>query len=149
MRSIAIFALALVLLAAACGDDGADVLTPEGPTTLSLTKKVVMLAEDGQTEFRFALTLTNEGENAAVNVATSDFWDEGLEVTAIGSVEGQQPKAIEGRGLEFILREFAAGKSVELVYTARCRESGEWVNAAAATAANADPVEASVTVTCS
>jgi len=37
---------------------------------------------------------------------------------------------------------------VELVYTARCRESGEWTNAAAAGAANADPAETSVTVTC-
>lgn len=104
--------------------------------------------ESGQGELRFTLKLTNEGENAAVNVDTSDFWDEGLEVTAIGSVEGQQPKAIEDRGLEFILREFAAGKSVELVYTARCRESGEWVNAAATTAVNADPAEVSLTVTC-
>ena len=139
-------AAVLVLVAAACGDDGGrSAPTPEGPTTVSLTKTVV---EEGQGELRFTLKLTNEGENAAVNVATSDFWDEGLEVTAIGSVEGQQPKAIEDRGLEFILREFAAGKSVELVYTARCRESGEWVNAAAASAANADPVEASLTVTC-
>src|SRR3970040_1702052 len=82
---------------------------------------------------------------AALTLVARDFWEEGLEVTAIGSVEGQQPKAIEDRGLEFILREFAAGKSVELVYTARCRESGEWTNAAAAGAANADPVQASLT----
>src|SRR3989304_2285398 len=102
----------------------------------------------GRPRLRFPLKRTNEGENAAVNVATSDFWEEGLEVTAIGSVEDQQPKAIEDRGLEFILREFAAGKSVELVYTARCRESGEWVNAAAAGAANAGPAEAKLTVTC-
>ena len=139
-------AAALALLAAACGGDGGpDVPTPEGPTTVSLTKTVV---DTGDGEFRFTLALTNEGDNAAVNVATSDFWEQGLVVTAIGSVEGQQPEAIEDRGLEFIFREFAAGKSVELVYTARCRESGEWSNAAAAGAANADTAEASLTVTC-
>jgi hypothetical protein len=106
------------------------------------------VVDEGPGEFRFTLVLTNEGEHPAVNVTTSDFWDEGLEITAIGSVEGRQPKAIEDRGLEFILHEFAAGKSVELVYTARCRESGEWVNTAAASAANADPAEATLTVTC-
>jgi hypothetical protein len=139
-------AAALALVAAACGDDGGpSAPPPKGPATVSLTKTVV---DEGPGEFRFTLVLTNDGENAAVNLTTSDFWEEGLEVTAIGSVEGQQPKAIEDRGLEFILREFAAGKSVELVYTARCRESGEWTNAAAAGAANADPAEATLTVTC-
>jgi len=138
--------LLVSLVAAACGGDGGpDLPTPEGPTTISLTKS---MADLGGGEFRFTLTLTNDGQNAAVNVDTSDFWDGGLEVTAIGSVEGQQPRAIEDRGLEFILKEFAAGKSVELVYTARCKESGEWVNAAAATAVNADPAEDSLTVTC-
>ena len=140
-----IVAATVALIVAACGGDDGSAPTPEGPTTVSFTKTVVEMS-GGQ--FRFTLTLTNEGENAAVNVVTSDFWEEGLEVTAIGSVEGQQPKAIEDRGLEFILREFEVGKSAELVYTARCRESGEWVNAAAASAANADAVEASLTVTC-
>jgi len=138
-------AAALVVVAAACGGGGDSAPAPKGPTTISLTKTVV---DEGEGEFRFTLKLTNEGDNAAVNVTTSDFWEEGLEVTAIGSVEGQQPKAIEDRGLDLILREFAAGKSVELVYTAKCRESGEWTNAAAAGAANADPVEASLTVIC-
>ena len=140
-----IVAAALVVVAAACGGNGDSAPTPEGPTTISLTKTMVA---SGQGEFRFTLKLTNEGEHAAVNATTSDFWEEGLEVTAIGSVEGQQPKAIEDRGLDFILKEFAAGKSAELVYTAKCRESGEWVNAAATGAANADTSEASVTVTC-
>src|SRR4030067_334255 len=135
--------LLVSLLAAACCGSGDSAPAPEGPTTISLTKT---MGEAGPGGVRFPLKLTNEGGNAAVNIATSDFWEEGLEVTAIGSVEGQQPKAIEDRGLEFILGEFAAGQSVELVYTARCRESGEWVNAAAAGAANADPVEASLTV---
>jgi hypothetical protein len=142
---LTVAAAALALIAAACGGNGDSAPTPEGPTTISLTKTMV---ESGQGEFRFTLRLTNEGDNAAVNLTTSDFWDAGLEVTAIGSVEGQQPKAIEDRGFDFILREFAAGKSVELVYTARCRESGRWTNAAAAGAANADPSQASVTVTC-
>ena len=145
MRWIPLTAAAALVVAAACGGNGDSAPTPEGPTTVSLTKTKV---EPGQGELRFTLKLTNEGDNAAVNVTTSDFWEQGLEVTAIGSVEGQQPKAIEDRGLEFILREFAAGKSVELVYTARCRESGEWTNAAAAGAANADPVGVSLTVTC-
>jgi hypothetical protein len=138
-------AAALVVVAAACSGDGDSAPVPEGPTTISLTKTVV---ESGPGEFRFTLKLTNEGVNAAVNLTTSDFWDAGLEVTAIGSVEGRQPKAIEDRGLDFILKEFAAGKSAELVYVAMCRESGEWVNAAAAGATNADTSEASVTVTC-
>jgi len=138
-------AIALALVAAACGGSGDSAPTAKGPTTLSLTKTTVEMS-GGQ--FRFTLKLTNEGDNAAVNVTTSDFWDAGLEVTAIGTVEDQQPKAIEDRGLDFILREFAAGKSAELVYVAKCRESGEWVNAAAAGAANADTAEASVKVTC-
>ena len=138
-------ALALGVIAVACGGSGDSTPAPEGPTTISLTKTMV---EEGDGEFRFTLTLTNEGQNAAVNLDASDFWDGGLEVTAVGSVEGQQPQAIEDRGMEFILKEFAAGKSVELVYTAKCRESGEWVNAAAATAVNADPAEDSLTVTC-
>ena len=140
-----IVAAALTLAAAACGGNGDSVPTPEGPTTISFTKTKV---DTGQGEFRFTLKLTNDGEHAAVNLTTSDYWEQGLEVTAIGSVEGQQPKAIGDQWLEFILREFAAGKSVELVYTAKCRENGEWTNAAAAGAANAAPVEASLTVTC-
>lgn len=136
----------LAVVLAACGDDGgSDAPTPEGPTTVSLTKTVVEMSSG---QFRFTLVVKNEGENDAVNLATSDFWEEGLVVTAIGSVEGQQPRAIQDRGLEFILQEFGAGKSAELVYTARCRQSGEWLNAAAAGAANADPDETSVTVTC-
>jgi hypothetical protein len=146
VRWIPLIVAAALVLAAACGDDGdPSIPTPKGPTTVSLTKTMV---EEGAGEFRFTLTLTNEGQNAAVNLDTSDFWDGGLEVTAVGSVEGEQPQAIEDRGLEFILVEFAAGKSVELVYTAKCRESGEWVNAAAATAVNADPAGDSLTVTC-
>jgi len=137
-------AIALAVAAAACGS-GDSAPAPKGPTTLSLTKTVVEMT-GGQ--FRFTLKLTNEGDNAAVNVTTSDFWDAGLEVTAIGTVEDQQPKAIEDRGLDFILEKFAAGKSAELVYVAKCRESGEWTNAAAAGAANADTAEASVKVTC-
>jgi len=138
-------AIALAVVAAACGGSDDSAPAPKGPTTLSLTKTVVEMT-GGQ--FRFTLKLTNEGDNAAVNVTASDFWDAGLEVTAIGTVEDQQPKAIEDRGLDFILKEFAAGKSAELVYVAKCRESGEWTNAAAAGAANADTSEASVKVTC-
>jgi len=141
---LTVAALTLALVAVACGS-GDSAPAPKGPTTISLTKTVVEMT-GGQ--FRFTLKLTNEGDNAAVNVTASDFWDAGLEVTAIGTVEDQQPKAIEDRGLDFILRELAAGKSVQLVYVAKCRESGEWVNAAAAGAANADTAEASVKVTC-
>src|SRR3989304_4608420 len=119
---LTVAAAALALVAAACGDAGGpSAPTPEGPTTVSLTKTVV---DEGQGELRFTLTLTNEGENAAVNIATSDFWEEGLEVTAIGSVEDQQPKAIEDRGMEFILREFAAGEGGGVGCTARRRGGG-------------------------
>jgi uncharacterized repeat protein (TIGR01451 family) len=133
------------VLALACSDGGDSAPTPEGPTTLTLEKTMV---ETGDGEFRFTLTLTNEGDNAALNTTTSDNWQEGLEVLSVGSVEGQQPKAIGSTGLEFILKEFAAGKSVELVYTARCIESGEWANAAASGSANSEAVEAAVTVVC-
>jgi uncharacterized repeat protein (TIGR01451 family) len=144
---LALAALALLLagLAFACGDDGADVPTPEGPTTLSLEKT---MTETGDGEFRFTLTLTNEGENAAVNATTSDVWQEGLEVTAVGSVEGKQPKEIGDTGFEFILEEMAAGKSVQVVYTARCVESGEWENVAATTSANSNAPEGAVKVVC-
>ncbi len=53
------------------------------------------------------------------------MWQEGLEVTAIASVEGQQPEDIGDFGLEFIFGEFEAGRSAEVVYTARCPQSGE------------------------
>jgi len=135
----------LAVLAFACDGDGDDVPTPEGPTTLSLEKTMV---ETGEGEFRFTLTLTNEGENAAVNATTSDNWQEGLRVESIGSVEDQQPKAIGDTGFEFILKEFADGKSVAVVYTARCIQTGEWENRAATTSANSEPVEAAVTVVC-
>jgi hypothetical protein len=144
---LALAALVLLLagLAFACGDDGDEAPTPAGPTTLSLEKTMV---QTGEGEFRFTLTLTNDGENAGVNVDTSDVWQEGLEVTAVGSVEGKQPKDIGDTGFEFILSEFAAGKSVEIVYTARCIESGEWENVAATTSANSDAAEAAVKVVC-
>jgi hypothetical protein len=147
VRWIPLVGLALVLgsLAAACGDDGETPPTPEGPTTLALAKTVLETTEG---KFRFTLVLTNEGVHAAVNVAMSDVWERGLEVTAIGSVDGQQPEDIGDFGLEFTLREFEAGKTVETVYTASCRESGEWQNVAVASSANAEPVEASVTVVC-
>lgn len=142
-----ILALALTaVLAVACGDDGGEPApTPEGPTTLSLTKT---MTDIGEGEFRFTLELTNSGDNAAVEVSTSDVWEDGLEVTAIGSVDGQQPEDIGDFGLEFVFREFEAGRSVEVVYTARCRENGEWKNVAVSSAANAEPAEASVTVVC-
>ncbi len=148
VRWLYLFALALVvaaLLSAACDDDDSTPPTPEGPTTISLEKQVV---DTGEGEFRFTLILTNEGENLGVNVTTSDVWEEGLEVTAIGSVEGQQPEDIGDFGLEFILTEFEPGKTVDLVYTARCRQSGEWDNTAVASATNSEPVQDVVTVTC-
>ena len=76
-----IVAAALALAAAACGGNGGSAPTPDGPTTVSLTKTMV---EPGQGEFRFTLKLTNDGEHAAVNLTTSDYWEQGLEVTAIG-----------------------------------------------------------------
>ncbi len=69
-------------------------------------------------------------------------------MTAIGSVDGQQPEDIGDFGLEFVFRQFEAGRRVEVVYTGRCRQSGEWENVAVSSAANAEPAEASVTVVC-
>lgn len=150
MLKTTVIALALLLilvggLAVACGNDGGSAPTPEGPTTLSLAKS---MTQAGEGEFRFTLELINTGDNAAINVATSDVWEEGLEVTAIGEVEGQQPEDIGDFGLEFVFSEFAAGKRVEVVYTARCVESGEWENTAAASSANSEPAETSVRVSC-
>jgi uncharacterized repeat protein (TIGR01451 family) len=143
--ALAALVLFVSVLAFACDGDGDDAPTPEGPTTLSLEKAMV---ETGDGQFRFTLTLTNAGDNAALNVDTSDNWQEGLEAESIGSVEGQQPKAIGSTGFEFILKEFAAGKSVEVVYTARCIETGEWENTAVTTSANSDASETAVTVVC-
>ncbi len=147
VRWILLVALAMALggLVIACGDDGESAPPPEGPTTLSLDKSVL---ETSEGNFRFTLVLTNEGVHAAVNVEMSDVWQRGLEVTTMGSVDGQQPEDIGDFGLEYTLREFEAGKTVEAVYTASCRESGEWDNVAVASSANAEPVEASVTVVC-
>ncbi len=118
---------------------------PKGLPRLALTKTVV---ETGEGEFRFTLKLTNEGDHPAVNVATIDVWEQGLEVTAIGPVDGGQPRDIGDFGLEFILREFEAGSSVRAVYKARCRQSGERENVAVVSSANSEPAEASVTVVC-
>jgi len=161
VRWISVFAITLALLvglAVACGDNGEPPPTPEQPTTISLTKTVV---ETGEGEFRFTLELTNEGGNAAINVTTVDVWQEGLDVTEIGFVEGQRPEDVDPRpelrmvpvaisdfGLQFTLEEFEAGETVQLDYTARGRQSGEWDNIAAASAINSGPAEAAVTVVC-
>jgi len=63
-------------------------------------------------------------------------------------VEDQQPEDIGDIGLEFIFPEFEAGKSVQVVYTARCRRSGDWENAAVVSAANAESAAATVSVVC-
>jgi uncharacterized repeat protein (TIGR01451 family) len=156
VRTTAVFALIGVFLgglAVACGDGGGEPTamlssptpTPQEPTTVSLNKTTV---EMGEGEFRFTLELSNTGDNAAVNVTTADVWQEGLEVTDIGSVEGQQPQRISDLGLQFTLRELEAGKTVRLDYTARCRQSGDWENTAVAGAANSEPVQAVATVAC-
>ena len=148
MRRIFVLTFATVLLvslAAACGDDGEPPPTPEAQTTLSLAKS---MRKTGDGEFRFTLELTNEGDNAAVNVTTSDVWEEGLEVMGVGVVDGKPANRIGDNGVEFILEEFGAGRMIQLVYTARCRQSGEWQNVAAASSDNAEAVEASVTAVC-
>lgn len=148
VRWVPAFALGLALLgslAAACGDDGQPSPMAEEVTTLSLTKTAV---ETGEGEFRFTLELTNVGDNPAVNVTAADVWEEGLDVTEIGSVEGQQPEEISDFGLQFTLRELEAGRTAQLDYTARCRRSGDWENTAVAGAANSEPVQAVATVVC-
>jgi hypothetical protein len=122
------FALSLALLgvlAVACGDDGQPSPQAEEATTLSLAKTVV---ETGEGEFRFSIGLTNEGDNAAINVTTADVWQEGLEVTdVVHSVADQPPEdvdplpdlrlvpvAIGDLGLQFTLEEFEAGEILQL-----------------------------------
>ncbi len=102
----------------------------------------------GEGEFRFTLELTNAGDNVAVNVTAADVWEEGLHVTEIGSVEGQQPEDISDFGLQFTLRELGVGRTVQLDYTARCQQSGDWDNTAVASAANSKPAQAVTTVVC-
>ncbi len=146
MRWIAAIVLPLALVyAAACADGAPPPPTPEGPTTLSLAKTMRRTQEG---DLGFTLALTNVGDNAAVNVVTSDVWEEGLEMTEVEPVEGQEPKVIGDFGLEVIFQELQAGKSVQIRYTARCRESGEWENTAAVSSANAEPDEVSLTVVC-
>ena len=108
MSRISVFAITVALLgglAAACGGDGQPSPTPVTPTTISVSQTTV---ETGEGEFRFTLELTNEGDNAAINVTTADVWQEGLEVTEIGSVEGQRPQEISNLGLQFTLSELEA-----------------------------------------
>lgn len=146
VRALSADLLALALLAAlavACNGDGTP--SPEGPTTLSLAKTV---EEMGEGEFRFTLELANEGENDAVNVTASDVWQEGIEVTEFGTVDGAVPERIADLGLSFIFTEFEAGKRVRLDYTARCVQSGDWDNIAVATSINSDSVQRSLTVSC-
>jgi uncharacterized repeat protein (TIGR01451 family) len=162
VRWISVFAITVAILgglAAACGDDGPPPPASEEPTTLSLTKTAV---ETGQGEFRFTLELTNAGENAAINVTAADVWQEGLEVTdVVHSVADQPPEdvetlpdlrvvpvAIDDFGLQFTLGELEAGETVQLEYTARCQQSGDWENTAVATAINSEPVQAVVTAAC-
>lgn len=138
------FAMALLAaLAVACDGDGTP--SPEGPTTLSLAKTI---EETGEGEFRFTLELANEGENDAVNVTASDVWQQGLEVTEFGTVDGVEPERIEDLGLSFIFAEFEVGKRVSLDYTLRCVESGDWETIAVATSINSDSVQEIVTVNC-
>jgi uncharacterized repeat protein (TIGR01451 family) len=148
VRSISVLGITVALLgglAAACGDDGQPSATRQERTNLSLIKTTV---EMGEGEFRFTLELTNAGDNVAVNVTAADVWEEGLEVTEIGSVEGQQPEEISDFGLQFTLRVLEAGRTVQLDYTARCQQSGDWDNTAVASAANSGPVQAVATVGC-
>lgn len=148
MRWVPAFVLCLALLgvlAVACGDDGQPSPASEEPTTISLAKTAV---ETGEGEFRFTLELVNEGDIAAISVTAADVWQEGLDVTEIGSVEGQQPEDISDFGLQFTLVELEPGRTARLDYAARCQQSGDWENTAVAGAANSDPVQAAVTVGC-
>ena len=149
MRYLIALALTLVALgglAAACDDDGGAEPTAAGPTTITLEKTVEKT--DEADVFAFTLTLTNEGENPAVNVTTSDVWESGFEIVEIDPVNGQQPESIADLGLEFILEELAAGESVTATYRARCIQSGSWDNVAVSTAANAGASQDSAGVAC-
>jgi uncharacterized repeat protein (TIGR01451 family) len=149
MRYLVVLALTVVALggpAAACKDGGDDGATPEGPTTVTLEKTVERT--DEADVFAFTLTLSNEGDETALNVTTSDAWERGLEIVEIDPVDGQQPKSIADFGLEFILEELAAGESVAATYRARCVASGSWDNVAVTTATNADAAQDSVGVAC-
>lgn len=63
-------------------------------------------------------------------------------------MEGQQPQDISDFGLQFTFREVEPGGMMQLDYTVRCEQSGEWTNIAAAGAINSDPVQAVATVAC-
>lgn len=148
VRPVPLIAIALALagLAAACsGGGGPAIPTAEGPTTITLEKTVV---ETGEGTFRFTLVLTNTGANAAVNVTTSDVWEEGLRVESVGAVDGQQPETIGDFGVEFTFAEFEPGRTAQMVYTAECTQSGEWDNVAVSSATNSEPAQTVVTVAC-
>lgn len=146
MRWLIAFALALALtVAVACDGNGDGAPTPEGETALELGKNAV---ETGEGEFVFTLTLENTGDNTGVNVDLSDVWEEGLEVTDVSEVDGEEPELILDQGVEFIMTEMEPGKRISLGYAARCKESGTWTNTAVVSAVNAEAVEASVEVEC-
>lgn len=139
----AIGALA-VAAGAACGDDGGPA-EPSGPTTILIQKA---FARDANGGFTFTVQIANQGDNSAVQVALSDVWEGGLEVTSLGDLDGITANPIMDVGFEVLLDELKAGESKDIVYKATCSESGQWSNTAAVSAENADPESTSVSVSC-
>jgi hypothetical protein len=145
MRTILVILIAAGAMAAivACGSDSAT--DTEDPTSLSLEESFVVEA-DG--EFRFTLRLVNEGDVDAVDVVLSDVWQDGLEITDVGDFDGLEATRIADIGVEVILERFGAREAGELVYKAKCVQTGQWANSAVVTSANAPSSSDSVSVQC-
>lgn len=150
MRKLTTFlavAAGIIAAAASCGDDGGDNATPVagGPTSLSISKS---FERGGNGEFTFTVSVSNDGDNAAVLFVLSDVWADGLEVTSLGDFGETAVEPIDDRGFEALVDEFASGRSAEIEYQARCVRSGQWTNTATISAGNAEPATTSVSVSC-
>lgn len=149
MRTLATLAAIGALaaaVAAGCGDDdGGGAVVSSGPTTITIEKT---FARDDGGEFTFTVRIANNGDDAAVQIALSDVWQDGIEVTSIGDLDGIAAKAIGSAGFEVLLDELNAGESQEIVYKGSCASSGQWTNTATVSSANADPATTSVSISC-
>lgn len=136
----------VLALAAACGDDDDPAPQAEGPTTLAVEK---VFEPEGAGAFTFAVRISNTGDQPVVRIALSDVWEQGIEITEIGDLDGNPATGIGDTGFEVLVDSLAPGDSAEITYTGECSRNGQWTNRATVSAENSDGATTSVSVSCS